>query len=78
MSRKLSRNEMIFALILILGFVAGAYVAEVYFGFSNSQILKVLIPLSLLTTFVERFLNKNKKIGKKLFLNEQERKRYLG
>lgn len=74
MSKKLSRNDKIFAAISVVVFVVGSYIAGVHYGYSNDQILKVLIPLGFVATSIELVLKKNKKIDKSLELNEKERK----
>ena len=74
MSRKLSKIEMIFVPFMVIGLVVILFIAGVYFGYSNDEILKVLIPLGFIATAIERFLKRNKKMDKSLELNEKERR----
>jgi uncharacterized membrane protein YfcA len=74
MSRKLSRNELIATPILIFVLLIGSFVGQVYYGLTNSQIVRIVLPLSLLSLAIERFLKRNKKNDEKLSLNEKERK----
>jgi uncharacterized membrane protein YfcA len=74
MSRKLSRNELIITPILILVLLIGSFVGQVYYGLTNSQIVRIVLPLSFLSLAIERFLKRNKKSDEKLSLNEKERK----
>jgi len=74
MSRKLSKNEMIFLPFLVLILPIGTIVARLNFGISNSQIVSFLLPLTFLSIAIERLLKK-KKIDSKLLLNENEQKK---
>ena len=74
MSRKLSKNEMIFLPFLVLILLIGTIVARLNFGISNSQIVSFLLPLTFLSIAIERLLKK-KKIDSKLLLNENEQKK---
>lgn len=65
MSRKLSRNELIATPILILVLLVGSFVGQVYYGLTNSQIVRIVLPLSFLSLAIERFLKKNKKNDEK-------------
>ena len=74
MSRKLSKNEMIFLPFLVLILLIGTIVARLNFGISNNQIVSFLLPLTFLSIAIERLLKK-KKIDSKLLLNENEQKK---
>ena len=74
MSRKLSKNEMIFLPFLVLILLIGTIVARLNFGISNSQIVSFLLPLTFLSIAIKRLLKK-KKIDSKLLLNENEQKK---
>ena len=66
MSRKLSRNELIITPILILVLLIGSFVGQVYYGLTNSQIVRIVLPLGFLSLAIERFLKRNKKSDEKL------------